>query len=134
MEPCAHRAALFRALLATASWRFFQSSLAAMMCKQLRLSCYEFWELILQNGHNARMSLLPSAPQQGTVCSILYWRVFEAVLRLRRRPASENQFSIVRSGSTEKSIRFSAKRCAYSDMPSFSSQSAISWMVALCRG
>jgi len=31
----------------------------------------------------------------------------------------------VRSGRTEKSMRFSAKHCAYSDMPSFSSQSAI---------
>ena len=31
-------------------------------------------------------------------------------------------------------MRFSAKRCAYSDMPSFSSQSAICCMAALCRG
>ena len=52
---------------------------------------------------------------------------------LRRSPRTMPSFSkswSVRSGRTEKSMRFSAKRCAYSDMPSFSSQSAICCIAA----
>jgi hypothetical protein len=57
-------------------------------------------------------------------------RAVTEVLGDIERAIVEGCASSVRSARMVKSISFSAKRCAYSDMPSFSSQSAICCIAA----
>ena len=63
----------------------------AVVGKKLGLCFACTGKLLLQHPHDAGVKLLAPAAQQGAVGGILYKRVLESVLRVRRRPAPENQ-------------------------------------------